>query len=365
MKYFFVLCFISLSLNIYYAGAVDSLKAKIPDLSSEEEQPQRPEGTKFPGLFQKKETAHNAGKELLQKSDTGLSNSSSKEEHLLRKPILGASKIEEEHLLRKPILGASRDREPLSTKLINNLKSVAEEGNKEAYNTLLEDLKNTHRLRLSDVLLLSKDNLGNHLWPRLLESMIKAKTNQDFFNKEMIKLLSVIVLSDLSHFPTKPINSLIKSAKDNNNLLAFSLLSDFSSVVYETRNYLYRQKKVTKNQLLKLLEQAKYNTSYTVAVLYIAVSTALTVAGYKALSASLSFSNFLSSEILLHTHSGLKSVRLAEFLSPELLNLINNHPERIGLGAGAIALGVAGLSKSALICRRAFRKKEQIKKLRR
>ncbi len=337
MKYFFALCFISAGLNIYYAGAAGRgrVEPRLPTNQALETKEQKPLLLLSPAVGPAGPAVKNQEREQPQRSVDSEKQKRTKEVE---------AKLSAEVLLRKLATGAGdleAIRRDLSKKMIKEALFAIQEGDMETYNILMEDLRGVYRLRLYEDLLLSKDDSGNYNWLRLLEFMITAKINRNFFNKEMIRLLSVIVISDLSHFPKQPLQKLIKSAKVNDNPAAFSLLSDFDLVISRTREYLYHQNISTKEKLLHLLQQAKHNTSYASAVLYITVSGALTATGYKILSSPVS---------------------LERFLPPELLNLINR-PDRMAVGAGAVALGVAGLSHSVRICRRAFKKNKKMREL--
>ena len=233
-------------------------------------------------------------------------------------------------------------------------------GKKTDYITALNDLKIGFNVDLINIL-----NQRTSDGKNLMELMIEAPSEKEYFAREMFHSLVTIThlkasqpaipnnnpkLKDfqLSHISTVPINieHLIRKANAMDNTAAYQLLQDFKQL-------LVLMEKQSQNQIEimeTLLRSSKHDTRWTSAGVSFLGAGILSILGYTLL--------FNPNEA-----NTLLSLLLSK-LPPVDVNMTTyNNPLRIA-GAGAFALGLGIAVRGAKVCQKAFRKANQLKKIR-
>ena len=201
-------------------------------------------------------------------------------------------------------------------------------GDKDAYKATLAELTAGFSVKLIDVLT-KKTSDGE----TLLELMITAKAHQDFFNTEMMALLTGIAITDMANVSTY-INSLLRKAQQSKNNQAIRSLTTFKTLYEKTE----RDSISSKESMLQLLKNSKHNIKFTSAGIYVVTGVLAIALGERFVSSATS---------------------LAELIALIPPNISANANQLVGWGGIAVgtALGVKGLSR----CKKAFRQSRQLK----
>ncbi|MDE0119403.1 MAG: hypothetical protein OXM55_05285 [Bdellovibrionales bacterium] len=231
-------------------------------------------------------------------------------------------------------------------------------GNKEAYITALHDLKKGFRIDLLNIITKKTTDERN-----LLELMIEAPAEKEYFAREMFHSLVAITHSrkslpsipgsnpklenfNLSHIFTTPIDveNLLRTAREVDNLIAYQLLMDFQNLfaLFEKNS---KEQIETMRELLRL---SKYDTRLSSAGVSFTGAGILGILGYALLSNNPTETNTLLSLLLS------REIALTDVINWDYVKIA---------GAGTLALGVGMTVKGIKVCQRAFRKAQQLKKI--